>query len=98
MVYGEFKYLAKRTAFDKVLKDKAFNITKIAKYDGYQRCLASMVYKLFDRKSASGSGVKHLQINLLLIMKLKKMSVIWTWNTHQLADELHKPVIKNFLK
>ena len=79
MVYGEFKYLAKRTASDEVLKDKAFNIAKIAKYDGYQRCLASMVYKFFDRKSASGSGVKHLQINLLLIMKLNKMSVIWTW-------------------
>ena len=45
MSYGDFKELAKRTASDKVLKDKAFNIAKNPKYDGYQRDLASMVYK-----------------------------------------------------
>ena len=45
MVYGDFKYLAKRTAADNVLRDKAFNIAKTPKYDGYQRRLASMVYK-----------------------------------------------------
>ena len=38
------------------MKDKAFKIASNPKYDGYQRRLASMVYKLFDRKS-SGSGV-----------------------------------------
>ena len=36
---------------DKFLKDKAFNIAKNPKYDGYQRRLASMVYKLFDKKN-----------------------------------------------
>ena len=40
MTYGDFKYLARRTAADKVLKDKAFNIAKNPKYDGYQRGLA----------------------------------------------------------
>ena len=56
MAYGDFKDLARRTASDKVLRDKAFNIAKNPKYDGYQRGLASMVYKFFDKKSA-GSGV-----------------------------------------
>ena len=45
MSYGNFKDLAKRTASDKVLRDKAFNIAKNRKYDGYQRGLASMVNK-----------------------------------------------------
>ena len=48
--YGDFKDLTKRTAADKVLRDKAFNITKDPKYDGHQRRLASMVYKFLDKK------------------------------------------------
>ena len=43
MAYGDFKYLKKRTFSNKVLWDKAFNIAKNLKYDGYQRGLASMV-------------------------------------------------------
>ena len=39
------------------MRDKAFNIAKSPKYDGYQRGLASMVYKFFDKKSSSGSGI-----------------------------------------
>ena len=54
MAYGDFKDLARRTASDKVLRDKAFNIAKSPKYDGYQRGLASMVYKYFDKESAGG--------------------------------------------
>ena len=45
MAYGDFKDLTKRTAADKVLCDKAFNIAKNSKYDGYQRGLTSMVSK-----------------------------------------------------
>ena len=52
MAYGDFKDLATRTASDKGLSDKAFNIAKNPKYDRYQRGLASMVYKCFDKKSA----------------------------------------------
>ena len=37
MAYGDFKDLAKRTAADKVLRDKAFKIASDQKYDGYQR-------------------------------------------------------------
>ena len=47
MAYGDFKDLAKRTVSGKVLRDKAFNIAKYPKYDGYERGLASMVYKFF---------------------------------------------------
>ena len=52
MAYGDFKDLARRTASDKILIDKAFNFAKIPKYDEYQRGIASMVYKFFDKKSA----------------------------------------------
>ena len=51
MAYGDFKDLAKRTAADKVLRDKAFKIVNDQKYDGYQRGLAAMVFKFFDKKS-----------------------------------------------
>ena len=47
MAYGGFKELAKRTAADKVLRNKAFKIASDQKYDGYQRGLASMVYRFF---------------------------------------------------
>ena len=43
MAYGDFKDLKRRTASDKILRDKAFNIAKNPKYDGYQRGLASIV-------------------------------------------------------
>ena len=71
MTYGDFKDLARRTAADNVLRDKAFNIAKDPKYDGYQRRLASMVYKFFD----------------------KSMS-----QNEQLAEDLHKPIIRKFKK
>ena len=61
MAYGDFKDLKRRTASDKILRDKAFNIAKNPKYDGYQRGLASMVYKIFDKKS-TGSGVANNEI------------------------------------
>ena len=48
MAYRDFQGLNRRTAADKVLRDKAFNIAKDPKYDGYQRGLASIVYKFFD--------------------------------------------------
>ena len=56
MAYGDFKDLRRRTASDKILRDKSFNIAKNPKYYGYQRGLASTVYKFFDKRS-TGSGV-----------------------------------------
>ena len=55
MIYGDFKDFSRRTAADKVLCDKAFDIAKDPKYDGYQCGLTSMVYKVFDKKT---SGVR----------------------------------------
>ena len=56
MAYGKSKDLTKITQSDKVLRDKAFKIANDPKYDGYQRGLASIVYKFFDKKP-SGNGV-----------------------------------------
>ena len=58
MASAGFKDLTRKTASDKTLRDKAFDIAKNPKYDGYQRGLGSMVYKVFDKKS-SGSGIKN---------------------------------------
>ena len=69
--YSDSKDLAKRTISDKILTDKGYEIARIHRYDGYQRALASMVYKFFDTKRGSGISV-----------------------SEQLAEELHKPVIK----
>ena len=82
--YSDSKDLTERTVANKILKNKAFDIAKDLKYDGYQRGLASMVYKCFDKKS-SGSVAKHVKTKL-------------TPQNQQLAEELHKPIIRNFEK
>ena len=69
MPYGDFKDLKRITASDIA---KAFNIAKIPKYDEYQRGLASMVYKFFD-KNSTGSGVNiPLKFNEQLTKELHK--------------------------
>ena len=80
MAYEHFKGLTRRTASDKVLRNKAINIARNPKYDGYQRGLVSMVYKFFDKKPTLGSCVTNNEIKKNL----------------QPAEELHKPSIKNF--
>ena len=70
---ADFKdFEKKRTASDKVLKDKVFNSDKNPKYDGYQRGLSSMVYKFFDKKSAGGSVNIPLRFNEQLAKELHK--------------------------
>ena len=73
--YSDSKDLAKRTQSDKV-----FEIANNPKYDGYQRGLASIVYKFFD-KNSKGADIKN---------KIKE--------NQQLANELHKPIIRKFKK
>ena len=51
MAYGDFKDLTRRTASDKILHDKIFNIAKNSKCYGYQRGLASMIYKFFEKEN-----------------------------------------------
>ena len=50
MAYGDFKELTRRTASDKILCDKAFNIANNPKYDRYPISLNSMVYNIFDKR------------------------------------------------
>ena len=83
MAHGDFKDLTKRTAADEVLRNKAFKIAGDQKYDGYQRGLASMVFEFFDKKS---QGSVH------------SLQVATNNENIQLADELHKPIIKKFKK
>ena len=78
LAYGKSEDLVRRTQSDKVLRDKAFKIASDPKYGGYQRGLASMIYKFFDKKS-KGSGITNE-------------------SNYQLANELHKSIIKNFKK
>ena len=87
MAYGGFKDLKRRTAANNVLRDKAFDIAKTPKYDGYQRGLASVVYKFFGKKS-KGSGV-----TLANKSAIKSMP-----QNEQLAEELHEPIIRKFKK
>ena len=74
MAYGKYKDLVRRTESHKFFRDKAFKIPSNRKYNGHERGLASMVYKLFDRRSA-GSGINSI-------------------SNQQLADELHKSIIR----
>ena len=55
--YCVSKGLARRTISDKVLKDRAYEIAKNCGYDGYQRALVSMVYKIFDKKTGPRASV-----------------------------------------
>ena len=80
------KDLINRTKADKVLKNEAY-IASNPEYDGYQRGLASMVYKFFDKKSMGSGTAKPSSLERIV----KDSSLI-------LADELHKPVIKKFNK
>ena len=73
---------AKRTTSNKTLRDKVFDITKNPKYDGYQRGLASMVYKIFDKKSAGTFANKSANNEIK--------------QNRQLAEELRKPIIRKF--
>ena len=83
MAYGKSKDLVKRTQSDKVLSDKAFKIASDPKYDGYQRGLASMVYTFFDKRRTFLS---------------KRSGIVTNEPNYQLANELHKPVIRKFKK
>ena len=75
MVYGDFKDLPRRTTSDKVLRDKAFNIAKNPKYDKYQRGLASMVYKFFDKKTSGGAVKSKFMLNQQLAEELQKLII-----------------------
>ena len=88
MARGKYRDLTKKSQSDKVLRDKAFKIASNPEYDGYQRGLAFMVFKFFNRKSASGSGVA----------TLANKSAIKSMPNQRLANELHEPITRKILK
>ena len=90
MAYGDFKDLTRRTASNKVLRNKAFDIAKNPKYDGYQGGLASMVYKVFDKK-LTYNGVATLANKFAVDNNEIKQNI-------KLAEKLQKPIIRNFKK
>ena len=73
IAYNKFKDLEKRTQSDIVLKNKAIKIASNPKSNGYERGLASMVYKFFD-KNPKGSGIKN-ELHKPIIRKFKKRKV-----------------------
>ena len=87
MVYGDFKELPRRTTSDEILLDKAFNIAKNSRYDGYQRGLASMLYNFFDKK---------LEL-VLLKMKSVKIKNYLNNYTNQLLKNLNNKKCTHFL-
>ena len=82
--YAKYKDVENRLIADDKLKNSAYDTASNPEYDGYQKGLASMVYKIFNSKVAtrnktiSGKGTK--EVNKIL------------------AEELHKPVIRKFNK
>ena len=92
MAYGDFKDLTRRMASDKVLRDKAFNVAKNPKYDGYQRGLCFMVHTVFDKKS------KGIGVNALANDKIKQNQRSLDLAAHQLTEELPKQIIRKFKK
>ena len=94
MAYGKSKDLIKRTQSNKVLKDKAFKIASNPNHDGYQRQLAAMVYKFFDKKT-KGSGIINepnyqlpSELHKPIIRKFKKRTVYSSFRDDILGIDL----------
>ena len=73
MAYDKAKDLVRKIQSDKVLRDKAFNIARDPKQDGYQRGLVSMVYRFLDKRSSGGSITN--ESNYQLAGKLHKLII-----------------------
>ena len=96
MAYGDFKHLTRRTGADKVLCVWPFSIAKNSKDDGYKCRLASMVYKLFYKKTSGGAAT------------LAQWGTLARWNksavknenmpNNESTEELHKPTVKKVKK
>ena len=92
MTYGDFNGLTRRTASDKIFRDKSLNSAKNPKYDGYEHGIVSMVYKFFDKKNC-GSGIKNDSIsNKELVEELHK-PIIRKFK----KKKVHSPFIDNVL-
>ena len=90
MAYGYFKDLTRRTAADKVLRNKGFNIAKNPKYDGYQRGFGSIAYKFLDKNTSGGTVKNEILSNKELVEELHK-PIIRKCNKRK----VHSPFIDN---
>ena len=96
MAYGDFKDLTRRTASDKILHDKAFDIAKNPKYDGYQKGLPAMIYKFFDKITSGGAIENEIisnkesaeELHKPIIKKFKERKVYSSFVDHILAADL----------
>ena len=79
--YSDSEDLAKRTISDKIVKEKASEIARNRKYYGYQRLLASMVYRCFDKKTGSG-----VSVNEQLAEELHKLNEITNHQTEMMIS------------
>ena len=84
--YADHKDLINRTEADKVLKDKAYDIASNPEYDGYQRGLASMIYRFFDKKSI-GSGTTKLKDSSLILANELHKPVIKKFNKRKVYSQ-----------
>ena len=76
--YSDSKDLPKRTISGKILRDRAYEFARNLNYDGYQRALASMVYKFFDKKTGSRISVYEKlaeELHKPVIKKFKRRKV-----------------------
>ena len=77
--YADHKNLINRTEADNVLRDKAYDIASNPEYYGYQRGLASMAYKFFDKKSTgsriASSSILADELHKPVIKKFNKRKV-----------------------
>ena len=86
--YADHKDLLNGTKTDKVLRDKAYDVPSSPEYDGYQRGLANMVYKFFDKKSM-GSGVKKLKDSSSILADELHKPVIKKFNKRKVYPQFN---------
>ena len=96
--YADHKDFINRTEADNVLKDKAYDIARNPEYDGYQRGLASIVYKFFDKKSPAEPSALARSSLERTGSGFKKLKNTTKPSSSILADGLHRPIIRNFNK
>ena len=77
--HEDSKDLTRRTGSDEILRDKAFNIAKNPKYDGYQRGLALVIYEFFDKKYSCGATENKIVAGKRIIRRIKQGNYKKIW-------------------
>ena len=90
MAYRDLKNLNRKTAADKVLRDKIFNIAKNPKYDRYQHGFAAMFHEYFDEKTSGRTVRNEMTSNKELAEELHKPIIRKFEKT-----KVHSPFIGN---